>query len=119
MSEARRRVLEMLAAGKVSVAEAERLLDALEPPAAPKERGGGRLLRILVKSEDGDEVRVNLPLSLAKLALEFLPAEHRALLQREGVDLDALLAGLKGELPEGRLVEVKSPEGDEVLFEVV
>ncbi len=119
MSQARRRVLEMLAAGKVSVTEAERLLDALEPPAAPQEREGGRLLRVLVKSGDGEEVRVNLPLSLARVALEFLPAEHRALLQREGIDLDALLAGLKGELPEGRLVEVKSPEGDEVLIEVV
>ncbi len=117
MSEARRRVLGMLAAGKVSVTEAERLLDALKEPAEPRE--GGRLLRILVKGGEGEEVKVNLPLSLARVALEFLPAEHRALLRKEGVDLDALLSGLKGELPEGRLVEVKSPEGDEVVIEVV
>ncbi len=117
MSEARRRVLEMLAAGKVSVAEAERLLDALEEPAAP--RGAGRLLRILLRDEDGEEVRVHLPLSLARVALEFLPADHRRLLEKEGIDLDALLAGFKDELPEGRLVELRGSDGEEVVVEVV
>ncbi len=116
MSETRRRVLEMLAAGKVSVAEAERLLDALEAPAAVPRTG--RLLRVWVRGKDGEGVKLHLPLTLARVALEFLPAEHRALLEKEGIDLDALLAGLKDELPEGRLVEVRGSEG-EVVIEVV
>ena len=73
-------------------------------------------LRIYVNSADGDRVKVNLPMSLVKVALEI------------GVDLNASMGGSEAmtkidlnkivELVErgmiGKIVEVESSDGDTV-----
>jgi hypothetical protein len=45
MSEERKQVLEMLAAGKITAEEAERLLDKLEPESGPEDGDGRRRFR--------------------------------------------------------------------------
>jgi len=70
MNEERRQILQMLADGKITADEAERLLSALEgrgasTPAGPVPRAGGRpkYLRVLVDAEDhhtGKPVKVNI-----------------------------------------------------------
>ena len=73
------------------------------------------LLKILVNSSDGDIVKVNLPLSLVKVGLEIgmqLPqiSGNDAL---KNIDFNAiLLAAESGVI--GKLVEVKSADGDNV-----
>jgi hypothetical protein len=78
MSENRRQVLEMLAAGQVTADEAERLIAALEnrsatPEGARSEPGGGappKYLRVLVDVDDEKEgpIKVNarVPLQLLR-----------------------------------------------------
>jgi len=116
VSEERRRVLAMLAAGRIGVEEAEALLDALEEarPAAPSER----FLRVSVRSEDGDRLEFRLPLALARAALSLLPDQARARVRAHGVDLEALLSGPAG-LPSGKLVDLHDEDGNDVVIEVV
>jgi len=127
-NEDRRRILDMLAAGTISVDEAANLLKALgpgtpgraiEPPAPPRPAGQARLLRIsidAVKPEDeGGEnakVRINVPIALARFATRFLPKEASAELQEQGVNIEEILNALGEELPDGKLVDIDAQSED-------
>jgi hypothetical protein len=106
MSENRKRILEMLANGRISADEAERLLNALEngpivdvTPA--RTFGTSKYLRILVEREperDGDEqtkVNIRVPLQLLRAGVKLkglLPEDARdqmnEALREKGVDFD-------------------------------
>ncbi len=122
MNEERKRILNLLAEGQLTAEEAESLLGALEgtsaaEPATPA--GPARLLRIYIHDENGTEVKVNLPLALARFALKFIPNEQQQQIAEAGFDVDELLASLRSDMPGGKLVEVHDPDGAEVLIEVV
>ncbi len=122
MNEERKRILNLLAEGQLTAEEAESLLSALEgTPAVGSAASGGpaRLLRVYIHDEDGTEVKVNLPLALARFALKFIPKEQQRQIVEAGFDIDELLASLRTDMPEGKLVEVHDPDGTEVLIEVV
>ncbi len=128
----RTRILELLEAGRIRADQAASLLDALhEPPAATtrppsdaskrtqgavKARPPARLLRISIDAHrDGrppTNVRINVPLALARFAGRFLPEEALAELEGHHVDLHALLDALDGELPEGPLIDIDADEGN-------
>ncbi len=125
MNEERKRILQMLADGQINAAEAEALLDALDGDGRDsatqltKPKGSPRLLRIRVSDNEGSKVRLNLPVALARFAFKFIPEEQRRQIAEAGFDLDELLASLSSEVPEGKLVEVEGPAGENVLIEVV
>ena len=93
MSDTRRQVLEMLAAGRITPEEAERLIAALEKdtapaPGAPAPRSGAKpkYLRVVVESDDSAEshgpVRVNtrVPMQLLRAGVKLaglIPAQAR------------------------------------------
>jgi len=119
--EDKRRIMDMVKEGKISVEEAVRLLEAIEPqaesprgsggvavmaPPAPPARGIAKMLRISVNGE-GIKVGVNLPVSLAKFAASFIPPEAKQAMSAQGIDVNGILDMLKGDLPEGRLVDVE------------
>src|SRR5215468_5956121 len=79
MNEQRRQILQMLAEGKITAEEAERLIDALEreqpespPGTAPRPKSTPKYLRVLVSTTDnmgGDgpgRVNVRVPLQLLR-----------------------------------------------------
>lgn len=106
MNEDRRRILEMLKKGKISVAEAEELLEATETPTeaptpdeaasavAPKAQP--KYLRVLVTGkESGDHVDVRVPLQLLRAGIKLgalIPQEARGkittALDEKGFNLD-------------------------------
>jgi Asp-tRNA(Asn)/Glu-tRNA(Gln) amidotransferase B subunit len=108
MKEQRRQVLEMLAEGKITTDEAERLVDALErqrpasPPAIASRPGSRpKYLRVVVDSEDdagGDgpsRVDVRIPLQLLRAGVRLaslVPPQAltkvNAELNRSGVPID-------------------------------
>nr|MDQ3397739.1 hypothetical protein [Deinococcota bacterium] len=106
-----RKILEMLHAHQVTVDQASDLLAALEAPQgeAPK-ASAARMIRIIVEAEDEAIVRVNVPATLAKFALQMIPKDVRGELQAQGIDLSEFLTTLQGDLPEGRLVDVEAEE---------
>ena len=107
MSEERRKILDMLSAGKISAAEAERLLDAIgrpgteESPAEPKKKPKFMKVKVEPKRGDGKGERVNIkiPLSVIRAGAKlsgFLPDEAKMKIQSKlkdkgiGIDLNSL-----------------------------
>jgi hypothetical protein len=104
MNEERKKVLEMLADGKISADEAERLLDALE--GKTKETSPQTVLAetldnlpqylfVKVDSVDGDKVNIRVPLKLVKAGIKLkalLPQDAQdkinTKLNEKGINLD-------------------------------
>jgi hypothetical protein len=130
MNEERKQILDMLAAGKITADEAERLIDKLEaregrtdsasPPAAAERPKKIKFLRVYVDSTDGDKVNVRVPLALIRTGIKLaavLPEDVSDKLGDKGIDLSKL-----GELDGEELyealrdlqVDVDSGDGDSV-----
>ena len=104
MGAERKKVLEMLAGGKISADEAERLLDALEnktkeksPQTALAETLDNlpQYLFVKVDSVDGDKVNIRVPLKLVKAGIKLqalLPQDAQdkinAKLNEKGINLE-------------------------------
>ena len=104
MSEERKKVLVMLAEGKITSDEAERLLEKLETQAdeqrpvvletsgSPKS-GVPKYLRVVVDSADGDKVNIRVPLALVRTGIKLstmLPSKASEKMKEQGIDLSAL-----------------------------
>lgn len=107
MSEERKRILQMLAGGKISAEEAEQLLDTM--PAAgdagvktTTTGRGSRFLRVHVVEEGVEKVNVNVPLGLAKFLLKFVP-DH--VTSGHKLDIDEIVSQINDET-QGKIVEV-------------
>jgi hypothetical protein len=101
MNEQRRQILEMLAEGKITADEAERLIDALEreqpespPGAAPRPKPRPKYLRVVVNSEDdsgGDgpsRVNVRVPLQLLRAGVRLTSLVPPQALTRVNAELN-------------------------------
>lgn len=112
----KKRILEMLREGKITVEEATQLLDALEskPQAeniAVKGSRGRKPKKLRVLVDSGDEskknpkVNVGIPISLVRtvgpLILRNMPREARDELDKNGVDVAHILEDVQRMLDEG------------------
>jgi hypothetical protein len=125
----KKRIMDMVKENRISVEEALKLLEALEQPGAAKgspqvavlpnrpvvaqvravsdvRPGIARMIRIAVEGEEV-KVKVNVPAALAKFAANFIPSDVQQRLASQGLDIANILDMLKGELPEGRIVDVE------------
>jgi SHOCT-like protein len=101
MSEERKKVLEMLAKGTISVADAETLLEKLGEPASPEAKAEGRspsepskprFMRIVIDKPGQDQVNIRMPLSFMRTGtglLAVLPTKINEKLAELGVDFSA------------------------------
>ncbi len=115
MEEDRMQILRMLEEGKITSDDAAKLFDALEPggeaDGAPNAGSGGKRLLIKVTDARTGKKKVNLriPISLAKIAVKFIPPKSKRKLAEEGVDVNAVLSQvITGNL--GKIVDVESDE---------
>lgn len=105
MNEDRRRILGMLAEGKITADEAERLIAALERPgpppgsAVPRVGRSPKYLRVEVDADEGDgrpkKVNVRVPMNLLRAGVRLgalVPPQARdkvnAAMARQGLDFD-------------------------------
>jgi hypothetical protein len=103
MKDERKKILEMLASGKINTDEAERLLNALEDNLAGENNRSGtvrpKYLRILVEPkagiQNGERVNVRVPINLIRAGLKwasFIPKHSQGkvgdALKEKGIDLD-------------------------------
>ena len=102
MSDARKKILDMLQKGRITVEEAEKLLAALDSPAEAQpgtERSDCKYLRIMVEpgpqSEDRDRVNIRVPMKLIRAGLKwaaFIPKHaHSTInqaLHEKGIEMD-------------------------------
>jgi len=101
MSEERKKVLEMLAKGTISVADAEKLLEKLAEPASPEAKAEGhsssepskpRFMRIVIDKPGQDQVNIRMPLAFMRTGtglLAVLPTKINEKLAELGVDFTA------------------------------
>lgn len=104
MAEERRRILDLLAEGRISVDQAEELLRALggTPPAPPTPPGPvqppasvrGLQIRV-VNDETGQVVNVTIPIGLVRFASRMVPADARSRVRDNGIDLEELIQSLE------------------------
>jgi hypothetical protein len=110
MSNDRKQVLEMLAAGKITAEEADRLLERLAgaaagagggssgqslEPALLKDKPEPRFMCIHVDSDEGDKVDVRLPIGLLRTGIKLsamLPKDAAEAMSQNGVDFSQLSA---------------------------
>jgi hypothetical protein len=133
MSMERKQVLEMLAEGKISAADADRLLDKLADAGRQAQGDAGnaqgdvkrsnptpKFLRVEVDAKDGDRVDIRVPMFLVRTGVKLstmLPAKVTRRLTENGIDLSQL-SGLDGEELVHALreltVDIHSDGGDRV-----
>lgn len=119
MSDERRKVLQMLKDGKISLDEANDLLNSLDTsiqlstPAAKERNLTKRFIRIEVNSDKRDNVKVNVPLSLAKIAMSFIPKDTKTEMESHGIDLDSIVDAVE-QGADGELVNIQAEDGTTV-----
>ena len=134
MSEERRKILDMLAAEQISVDDAQRLLDKVEPPpspapavaqADPPTRSGPRYLRIHIVDDD-DKVELQIPLALIRTGIRLgavVPDSAKGKLKKlkklkkEGFDIDQFFEMASEELVDSLAeleVNIEGEDGERV-----
>ncbi|HMA69684.1 MAG TPA: hypothetical protein VKN74_07410 [Candidatus Mcinerneyibacterium sp.] len=126
--EERERILNMLSENKISVKEAEKLLKAVGDKKESTKKGtsikekkssvkklDGKL-KIIVESEDGDNVNISVPLKLAGMVGKLMPGSAKEELENEGIDIGALVSGLGDAIDDfdEDIVNINSSDGDKV-----
>lgn len=116
MNEERKRILDMLSDGKINAQEAEELISALdqgEVSTSPRKKAKSRFLRIKITEDGENKVNVNIPLSLAKMFMKFVPGDVKTKLNEKDIDLNDIISEIEDGAPAGKLVEIED-EGDRV-----
>jgi len=118
MSEERLRILEMVAEGKISAEEAEKLMETMEEsdnkyqgktqrPSAKKSKS----LKILVQEGGKEKVNLSIPLSLAQAFSGFIPENTKSKLEDKNINITELLENLETGTEDGKLIDID--EGNE------
>ena len=120
LKEERMRILEMLSKGIIKADEAEKLLAALEgaskaeeifaQPVLSSKKTPFRMLKIFVDSNDGDVVKIQIPIEFAKL---LKTGKFNVNLQDADIDIDSLIQMINTGVV-GEIVNVESADGDVV-----
>ena len=118
MTEERLRILEMVAAGKLSVEEADQLMGTMEESdkmyqgkAEKKTPKKSKSLKILVQEGGKEKVNLSIPLSLAQAFTGFMPDNARAKLEDKNINITELLENLENGNGDGKLIDID--EGNE------
>ncbi len=115
MSEERKKILEMLDDGKISVEEAEELLSTVEDTA---EAGSGEstlvesseeasALRIIVVEDGAEEVNISIPIQLVKMLENLIPVKAKDKLADKGISIKKLIQQIEKGSFDGKLVDIK------------
>ncbi|MBU4485686.1 MAG: hypothetical protein KKD38_02035 [Candidatus Delongbacteria bacterium] len=133
----KKQILVMLEQGKITAEQAEKLLKAVDvsdndietkkvEPITPVVRSADRSnqsgtklkgkFKVEVESADGDNVMITLPLMLAKLAFNMMPAQKLSEIKSNGVDLESIINNIEDfiDMVNEDIVNVESANGDKV-----
>ena len=125
------KILKMVAEGKITVEEAEKLLNAIQGrKSQPKPANSlvkladkiknsspfsGKII-IEINSAKGENVKIKLPLKLANLALSMIPKDKMSELNQDGVNLREIVNNISGFVDEidDDILNITSASGDVV-----
>lgn len=115
MSEEKRMILEMLKEGKISVEEAEQLLEKLNNGESPNDTprnskpNSKKFLRVRVTEEDKVKANVNIPIALAEVGLNLIP-KGKLKVDGKQINMDEILRLIE-EGTEGEIVNIDAEDG--------
>ncbi len=117
METEKKQILEMVRDGKLSVDEAQKIMEAMDEGDQSARCAAvsrpARFLRVRVKEEDGARVNVSLPLSLVRVLWKFIPRDAVRELEGQNIDVDSILRAID-EGAQGNLVDVEDEDGTRV-----
>ncbi len=115
LKEERMKILELLSKGVVSTDEAEKLLMAMSgaeenfaKEVVTQKKAPFKMLKILVDSNDGDKVRMQIPVEFSKL---LKTAKFKSSIGNTDIDIDAIVEMISQGI-DGELVNIESSDGD-------
>lgn len=110
MREERLQILQMLKDDKITVTEANSLLEALNPSGsvAGAANQSGRFMRVRVVEEGKQRVNVNLPLGLVRVASRLIPRDLWK--DSDSIDWEDLVKAVQ-QGARGKLIEVTNDDG--------
>jgi len=114
MSEEKRIILEMLKEGKISVEEAEQLLEKANPGESIddtpkiKKPNSKKFLRVRVTEENKVKANVNIPIALAEVGLNLIP-KSKLKVDGKQINMDQILKLIE-EGTEGELVNIDAED---------
>lgn len=115
LKEERMKILELLSNGVISTEEAEKLLVAMSgneenftKEVVTQKKAPFRMLKIFVDSNDGDKVRMQIPVEFSKLLKS---AKFKSTIGSTDIDIDAIVEMISQGI-EGEIVNVESGDGD-------
>jgi len=71
--EDKRKILDMVAEGKITAEEAAKLLSAMNPKPVPATKGKRLVFQIIQEGSEKPKVNIAIPLKLAKFGMNFIP----------------------------------------------
>ncbi len=71
--EDKRKILDMVAEGKITAEEAAKLLAAMNPKHVPATKGKRLVFQIIQEGSEKPKVNIAIPLKLAKFGMNFIP----------------------------------------------
>ena len=113
------KIFAMVEEGKITSDEASELIAEMknETKSTPNNSYLGKMLKIRVKSETQENVRMNIPIRLVKFLLKMghgiasqIPEAQKYV---DDIDVDLLLEAIDNEM-EGKIVDVQSDDGETV-----
>ena len=114
MSEEKRLILEMVKEGKISIEEAEQLLekaslgDSADETSKVKKPNSKKFLRVRVTEEDQVKANINIPIALAEVGLNLIPKD-KLKVDGKQINMDQILKLIE-EGTEGELVNIDAED---------
>ena len=106
MNEERVKILNMVQEGKLTVDEATKLISSIETSQEKEEEGKkAKWLKINITENGEQKVAINLPISLAKMAMKFIPDNSLQSLSEKNINIDEIFSMITTEKA-GKIVEV-------------
>ncbi len=114
MNEEKRKILEMVKEGKITLEEAEQLLEKVnqnessENVSRIKKPNSKKFLRVRVTEEDKVKANVNIPIALAEVGLNLIPKD-KLKVDGKQINMDQILKLIE-EGTEGELVNIDAED---------
>ncbi len=124
------RILKMVEEGKLTGEQASKLLDTLEKNSdektdivddkeffsIPKSTNGIKMLYVRIKSHDGDNVKVTIPIEVVKIMTNS-GASVIGNVDKYDIKMDMIIEAIDNGII-GPIVEVDTDDGDKILVEI-
>ena len=109
MNDEQDRVLRLLEEKKITAEEAAKLLDAIRGNAGGEKRNRYVKVRVFDRGSDRAKVNVTLPIGLVKWGMNFIPAEAKAKIEEQEIDMKMISEALEKGIT-GKIVDVDEDE---------